>query len=43
MKDGSAGSPNETCDAISVGLGFVAQKVTLGAIAPPEVPSNPCQ
>jgi len=42
MADGSQ-DPNQTCDAISIGLGFTAQAVTLGEIAEPAVPEpDPC-
>jgi hypothetical protein len=34
MQDGTAGDPSKTCDGISIGLGFDAATVQLGAIAP---------
>jgi hypothetical protein len=43
MKDGSNGDPSKTCDAISIGLGFSAQAVVLGGVAPPNPPPpDPC-
>ena len=43
MADGSNGDPSKTCDGISIGLGFDAQGVTLGGIAPPSDPgTDPC-
>lgn len=43
MKDGSSGDPNTPCDGISIGLGFDASVVKLGAIAPAAGPSpDPC-
>jgi hypothetical protein len=42
MKDGTQ-NPNATCDGISIGIGFEALPVQLGAIAPPAPPSpDPC-
>jgi hypothetical protein len=42
MKDGSQ-DPSKTCDGISIGLGFEANEVQLGAVAPPAVPEqDPC-
>lgn len=42
MADGSNG-PGQTCDAISVGFGFDATAVQLGAVAPsPTYPPTPC-
>jgi hypothetical protein len=42
MKDGSQ-DPSKTCDGISIGLGFDASEVKLGAIAPPVEPApDPC-
>jgi len=43
MSDGSNGDSSETCDGISVGLGFEARAVSLGEVAaelPP--PDDPC-
>lgn len=43
LQDGTQ-DPTKSCDAISIGLGFDAQVVQLGAIAPPDPPPpNPCQ
>lgn len=43
MADGTNGDPSKTCDAISIGLGFNAKAVQLGAVAPPaEPPDDPC-
>jgi hypothetical protein len=43
MKDGTAGSPSQECDGISIGLGFDAKEVLLGAVAEPaEPPADPC-
>ncbi|MEJ7728326.1 MAG: hypothetical protein WKG00_03845 [Polyangiaceae bacterium] len=43
MADGSAGDPGVECDGISIGLGFDAAKVQLGAIAPKAAPADdPC-
>jgi hypothetical protein len=42
MKDGSPGTASETCDGISIGLGFDALPVTLGAIGPATPPNQPC-
>lgn len=43
MQDGSAGDPSKVCDGISIGLGFDAQTVQLGPIAPPSMGSgDPC-
>jgi hypothetical protein len=42
LKDGSQ-DPNETCDGISIGLGFEATEVKLGPVAPATVPGeDPC-
>ncbi len=43
MADGTNGDPNTECDAISVGIGFEASAVQLGAVAPPATGgSDPC-
>lgn len=43
MSDGTNGDPNQPCNAISIGLGFNAKGVQLGAVAPPaEPPDDPC-
>jgi hypothetical protein len=43
MANGTAGSPSVECDGISIGLGFDAAKVQLGAVAPPAEPvDDPC-
>jgi hypothetical protein len=43
MQDGSNGNPSVTCDGISVGIGFTAKAVNLGAVAPAaSAPSDPC-
>lgn len=43
MADGSNGDPSKTCNGISIGLGFEARAVQLGAVAPPEQPKpDPC-
>jgi hypothetical protein len=43
MADGSNGNPSKTCDGISIGLGFDARAVQLGAVAPPVQPTpDPC-
>jgi hypothetical protein len=42
MKDGSPGTAAETCDGISIGLGFDAALVQLGGVGPATTPSNPC-
>lgn len=42
MHDGSQ-DPTKTCDGISIGIGFDAQVVQLGAVAPPAMMKpNPC-
>jgi hypothetical protein len=42
LKNGSQ-DPSKACDAISIGLGFTAKQVQLGAIAPETPPAeNPC-
>ncbi len=42
MKDGSQ-NPAVECDGISIGLGFNAEKVMLGMVAPPgDPPPDPC-
>jgi len=43
MLDGTAGDPSETCNGISIGLGFNASAAMLGEVAPadPE-PPDPC-
>lgn len=42
MKDGTQ-DPNKECDGISIGIGFSAKEVQLGAIAPPAGPADdPC-
>src|SRR4051794_8165299 len=43
MQDGTQ-DPTKECDAISIGIGFDARRVSLGPIAPPvPPPPNPCQ
>jgi hypothetical protein len=43
LKDGSQ-DPNVECDGISVGIGFDATRVVVGAVAPaPQPEANPCQ
>ncbi len=42
MKDGTPGDPNETCDGISIGLGFDAAPAQIGDVAPPSTPTDPC-
>ncbi len=43
LSDGSQ-DPNQTCDAISLGLGFEASAVQLGAVAAPAPPpADPCE
>ena len=43
MRDGTNGNPDDTCDAISVGLGFEAQAIVLGGVADPVPPgTDPC-
>lgn len=43
MKNGTAGSSSDTCDGISIGLGFDAKLVQLGPVAPKAMPMpNPC-
>ncbi len=43
MQDGSNGDPADTCDGISVGLGFSADAVVLGDVAAPVPPGvDPC-
>ena len=43
MADGTNGDPTKTCNAISIGLGFNAKAVKLGAVAPPAQPKpDPC-
>ncbi|MEZ4223091.1 MAG: hypothetical protein R3B13_19265 [Polyangiaceae bacterium] len=43
MADGSNGDPNQTCDAISVAIGFETGPVQLGGLAPPVAPPpDPC-
>jgi hypothetical protein len=43
MADGTNGDSIKTCDAISVGLGFDASSVVLGAVASPKPPPiDPC-
>jgi hypothetical protein len=41
MHDGTQ-DPNQTCDGISIGLGFEASIVQLGPTVQPTPPSNPC-
>ncbi|HSN97856.1 MAG TPA: hypothetical protein VLS89_06140, partial [Candidatus Nanopelagicales bacterium] len=42
MADGSQ-DPNQTCNGISIGIGFSAKRVRLGAIAPASTPGeDPC-
>lgn len=42
LKDGSQ-NPSLPCDGVSVGIGFTAKQVQLGAIAPPSEPQpDPC-
>ena len=41
MQDGTQ-DPTKTCDGISIGLGFDAELVQLGPIAPPAATPNPC-
>ena len=43
MNDGSNGDPKQTCNAISIGLGFDASAVQLGDVAPAAKPQpDPC-
>ncbi len=42
MLDGSNGNPNQTCNGISLGLGFEVAPIQLGPVAPPAAPSDPC-
>jgi hypothetical protein len=42
MHDGSPGTSAQTCDAISIGLGFNAARVTLGAVGTATPPLQPC-
>jgi hypothetical protein len=42
MMDGTPGTPADVCDGISVGLGFDAARVQLGAVAPPPTPNENC-
>ena len=39
-----SGDPGQPCDGVSIGLGFSAQRVTLGAVAPavPPPPAVSC-
>jgi hypothetical protein len=41
MADGTQ-DPSKECDGVSIGLGFAAERVLLGPVAPPIVPLNPC-
>jgi hypothetical protein len=43
MQDGTNGDPNQTCDGISVGLGFEGLAVNIGAVADAATaPADPC-
>jgi hypothetical protein len=43
MADGTNGDPTKTCNGISIGLGFNAKAVKLGAVAPATpAPIDPC-
>jgi len=43
MSDGTNGDPSKTCNGISVGLGFEAEAMQLGGVAPPaDAPPDPC-
>ncbi len=43
MSNGTNGDPSKTCDAISIGIGFDAQQVQLGDVAPVSPPgADPC-
>jgi hypothetical protein len=43
MKDGTNGDPSQSCDGISVGIGFEAITAMIGPVAEPVPPSpNPC-
>lgn len=42
IRDDGTQDPGKPCNAISIGLGFSAQKVRLGAITPTPTLNNPC-
>jgi hypothetical protein len=42
MKDGSVGTSDQMCDAISIGLGFDAARVKLGGVGAAAPPLKPC-
>jgi hypothetical protein len=42
MVNGTNGDPSQTCDAISIGIGFRAQAALIGSPAIPGPPNDPC-